>query len=363
MNYQLRWGDRTGLYALLMALISGTFIVWLAFEPAEAATKNGFFFQYYSPLLGYFVVAAICQSHYFRTSGMKLENSIRYFVSIGAATVLFATNQLTFYLIGIAPTEYMHAHFLWILFGFYMFGFDDFLFAGKLSKLPAKLTRHPGMLSRFLDHTSFKAAIWYVVIWILWGIMVVMGTIHKGSDFNYFAGHFQWAVILLLMCALQLKEVIPAVPMKNDYIRGASWYMFTIVGGFIIGEILFRVNAHFYQGLDNGHNWHHVLYQGTYPLFPIIILGLYTNHLGHIRNIYRRAALRSAVVGVSSIILYFFFHAVLMNTGLFDVSGAWTERIDLYWNFTVSIIPLTWAWFCARWGFMRPVTPVRENIP
>jgi len=365
MEYKLRWGDRTALYTILMAFLSGTFIVWAAYKLAEDAAhgtatikaESQFFWPYYSPLLGYFVVASICQSHYFKTSGMKLEHSIRYFVSIGAACVLFGTNEIMFYKLGIANHEHMTAHFLWILLGFYLFGFDDFLYAGKLSKLPAKLVGGSGRLSRFLGHNSFKASIWYVVIWIIWGIIVARGTMEDHKTFNNFAGPYQWAVILLLLCAVQLKDIVPLAPHKNVYVRGTFWLSFTLVGGIVIGYFLFWLNGLAFDGITDGDNWHHVLYQGTYPLTPIIIFGLYTNHLGNVDNIWKRAALRSAVVAAGVVALYFFFHAVLIPTGIYDVPGVWYHRIDLYWNFTVSIIPLTWAWFTARWGFMEPVGP------
>lgn len=360
-DFKLRWGNYTGIIAFSMTMILGTFILWLVYTRAEDVTDRGFFWQYYSPILGYFVVASICQSHYFKTSMTPNPGySIRYFVSIGAGCILFASNVLVFDMVGLASSDWMAAHFLWILLGFYLFGFDDFLFAAHLSK-PFR-------------YNSAKAALWYAVIWIVFAILVYFDTIATRSNFNYFAGHYQWTVILLLMFAVQWKESISEFPkmwkgFKNPYILGFTLLMITIIGGFIIGEVCFRLNAWRYPEIDDSTNWHHALYQGTYPLTPIIIMGLYTSHFSRFKNVWTRTLVRTAGVAAASFLLYMFFHLILMETGWFPietdphlvshpVSGPgdvpWYHRIDLYWNFTVSIIALTWGWFCARWGFLIP---------
>jgi hypothetical protein len=338
--------------------IVGTFIMFLVYNRAEDVTGNGHFYQFYSPILGYFVVASICQSHYFKTSPIPdVGNSIRYFVSIGAAVIMFASNMLIFDSVGIGADDWTQGHFLWILFGFYMFGFDDFLYAAHLSK-PFK-------------YNAAKAAAWYGVIWILWGLMAIIGVLSNGSDndhfnFNYFGGHYQWSVILLLMFAVQWKDTIAELPkvwsgFKNVYVLGTFLLMVTLVGGFIIGEVCFQLNSWRFPEISDNANWHHSLYQGTYPLIPIILFGLYTNHLNHIENIWMRVAARTGVIILASFVLYLFFHLILMPTELLyveanhHVTHRWYQSIDLYWNFTVSIIALTWAWFTARWGFVEAV--------
>jgi hypothetical protein len=39
--------------------------------------------------------------------------------------------------------------------------------------------------------------------------------------------------------------------------------------------------------------------------------------------------------------------------GLFGEQHGWHHHLDLYFNFTVSIIPLTHHWFCGKAGFMK----------
>ena len=346
VEYRLKWGNWTGIVALAISLVLGTFILYLAYTLADEATNHGFFWQFYSPLLGYFVVAAICQSHFFRTSPKPdISNSIRYFVSIGGAVTLFATNELIFYLAGLYRADWMRSHFLWILLGFYMFGFDDFLFGGHLS--------------RPLKYNSLKAALWYGIIWIIFSIFGLAGVLSDGEKFNYFAGHYQWMVIILLMIAVQFREVIPQLPnlwkgFENPYIRGTVLTLSTIIFGFILGEIAFHLNAWRFPEISDSVNWHHSLYEGTYPLTPIIVLGLYTTWLSGIRGVWRRALARTGMVFFLSFIFYLFFHLTLMKwEWAFNVHEEWYHQIDLYWNFTVSIIPLSWSWFCARYGFVR----------
>jgi len=360
--YRLRWGNATAVVMFSIVFFAGTFILYLAYTRAEVITGNGFFYQYYSPLLGYFVVASICQSHYFRTSPIpQIKHSIRYFVSIGAAVALFATNILIFDTFGIAGEDWMNGHFLWILLGFYFFGFDDFLFAAYLSKP--------------LKHNAVKAGLWYAVIWILWAILCYHGIISDGEKFNYFAGHYQWAVILLLMFAVQWRDIIPELPkhwkgFSSPYVIGTALLLTTFIGGFLIGELCFQLNQWRFPEISNSDNWHHVLYQGTYPLTPIIIFGLYTKdlaigkfivlpiHLASIRNVWVRIFTRTVEVAVGSFVLYLFFHLVLMPSNVLHVASdshvtdQWYHSIDLYWNFTVSIIALTWHWFTARYGFV-----------
>lgn len=372
--YELRWGNWTAAIMFSIVFFIGTFIMYVVYTRAEDVTGNGLFYQYYSPILGYFVVASICQSHYFRTSPTpNIHYSIRYFVSIGAAVILFASNILIFDAMGIGQEDWTFGHFLWILFGFYMFGFDDFLFAAKLSEP--------------LKYNAAKAALWYAVIWIMWAIMVFVDSIsilqngagNQHSNFNYFAGHYQWSVILLLIFAVQWKDIIPEFPkmwkgFKNPYVLGIFFTLVTIVGGYLIGEVLFQLNAWRFPEISNNSNWHHVLYQGTYPLTPIIIFGLYTKdlaigqyivlpiHLAGIKNVWIRTFARTMEVVVGAFALYLFFHLVLMPLEILHVPSnthvpdpyVWYKSIDLYWNFTVSIIALTWHWFTARWGFVVP---------
>lgn len=364
--YKVRWGNITAAIMFTLVFFIGTFILYLVYTRGEAVTNKGVFYQYYSPLLGYFVVASICQSHYFRTSPTPtLHYGIRYFVSIGAALILFASNVLIFDALGIHNDDWMRGHFLWILFGFYMFGFDDFLFAARLSKP--------------LKHDPLKAALWYTVIWIMWGAMTVWGFIGDGEKFNHFAGHYQWSVILILIFAVQWKDIIPEFPkfwtgFRNPYLLGIALTLITAIGGYLIGEALFSLNQWRFPEITDNDNWHHVLYQGTYPLTPIIIFGLYTRdlaigqyivlpiHLAGIKNVWVRTLARTMEVVVGAFALYLFFHLMLMPTEFLYVATdahvphpyKWYKSIDLYWNFTVSILALTWHWFTARYGFVVP---------
>jgi hypothetical protein len=118
-----------------------------------------------------------------------------------------------------------------------------------------------------------------------------------------------------------------------------------------------------------GEKWHRVLYMGTFPLTPAILLGTYTSNFSGTKGTGKRVLKRLAILVPSIILLYFGFHLIiaepylipnwispgLMNDhiGIFHEHGGWYHQLDLYFNFTVSIIPLTHHWFCGKWGFMK----------
>ena len=102
---------------------------------------------------------------------------------------------------------------------------------------------------------------------------------------------------------------------------------------------------------------------------PAILMGVYTTNFARTKSTGMRVLKRLAILVPSIILVYFGFHLLiaepylipnwisdgLMNEsiGIFRSDGGWYHQLDLYFNFTVSIIPLTHHWFCGKAGFMR----------
>jgi hypothetical protein len=141
MGYVLRWGDKTWLYGGALGLGIGMAVLLLFWQMIGPDA----FWNYYSPMLGYYVLISICQSHYFRRKPVpEMSGLFRQFVSIFGAIVIFFLNQWIMITIfglsenALQPSPFDHGlivmtgHFSFIVFGFFIYGFDDFMFKGKL---------------------------------------------------------------------------------------------------------------------------------------------------------------------------------------------------------------------------------------
>lgn len=396
MAYELKWGNRTWIYAFALGLGIGLAVL-LIFKDMLGDKA---FWNYYSPMLGYYVLISICQSHYFRRKPEPdMGGLFRQFVSIFGAVVIFFVNEaIMLYIFDmpiagglLPPTEYisgsmvMGGHFTFIVFGFFIYGFDDFMFKGKLLG--------------WMKNDTAKAFFWYFFIWFIWGIFfysdIGMAKAHSTSSFdpeamNRMLAVSQWIIIMSLLYALIFRDFIPEVQekigIKNDYAYGLVLLLFASIVGLIIGYVLFWVaplispaGSH----LTDTETWHHVLYMGTFPLIPAILIGVYTKNFNNIDGTGRRVIRRLAVLIPAIVILYFAYHFILARPeqvvnffggkgtmepgfGLFgEPNNNWYHQLDLYFNFTVSIIPLTHHWFCGKAGFMREVAyePEESEIP
>jgi len=391
MNYELKWGNRTWLYALALGLGIGLAVLLIF----KSMLGDKTFWNYYSPMLGYYVLISICQSHYFRREPKPDMGGIfRQFVSIFGAVLIFYVNEsVMLYIFGVPqaggfapPTEYIHGsiltggHFTFIVFGFFIYGFDDFMFKGKLVG--------------WMKNDLVKALFWYLVIWVVWGILfysdIGAGRAHSKDTFdgmalNRMLAISQWMIIMSLLYALVFRDWLSDLQersgIESDMMFGLLLFGAAALIGAGIAYLLFYTaplispaGAH----LTDSETWHHVLYMGTYPLTPAVLLGLYTANFNHVRGTGSRVVRRLAVLIPSIIALYFAYHwfiarpEILINffadgtvdkgMGLFgEPHHNWYHQLDLYFNFTVSIIPLTHHWFCGKAGFMREVPDREEN--
>ncbi len=384
MGYVLRWGNKTWLYGGALGLGFGMAILLLFWK----MLGQGAFWNYYSPMLGYYVLISICQSHYFRRQPVPdMGGLFRQFASIFGAIVIFFVNQwVMINIFGVPEAIHpvldhggiiMAGHFSFIVFGFFIYGFDDFMFKGKLLK--------------WMKNDFLKAVFWYFFIWFAWAFLFY-GYVGKGysavkfssADLDQLLAISQWVIIMSLLYALVFKDWLPDLQkklhMRNDYLYGAFLFGAAVIIGTLIAYFCYGVLpyiAPWEETLTSGEKWHRVLYMGTYPLTPAILLGVFTNNFSGTRSPGMRVIKRVLILIPVTVLLYFGFHLIIAQpelipnwiapgtfkegTGLFYREGGWYHQLDLYFNFTVSIIPLTHHWFCGRWGFMKKVEEKEED--
>jgi hypothetical protein len=383
MGYVLKWGDRTWIYGGLLGLGFGLAILLLSKDMLGAQA----FWNYYSPMLGYYVLISICQSHYFKRAPVPdMKGLFRQFVSIFGAVLIFFVNQfimITIFAVPETPTAppmylehggiIMTGHFSFIVFGFFIYGFDDFMFKGKLGS--------------WIRNDTLKAIFWYFVIWAVWYPLFYMkGGIGQGfstAAFNKgYMDHLlaisQWAIIISLLYALLFRDWLPHLQertnIKSDLAFGAILLVASFIIGWLLADLCYVLLP---DHLSSAEKWHDVLYMGTYPLTPAILLGTYTSNFSSTEDPGHRVLKRLMVLVPSVILLYYAFHLLIAepytipnmispgamreDIGIFRADGGWFHQLDLYFNFTVSIIPLTHHWFTGKAGFMKEVDDPPER--
>jgi len=380
MGYELRWGKSTWIYALALGFGLGMPIILIFWEMLGQKA----FWNYYSPMLGYYVLISICQSHYFRRKPEPdMSGLFRQFVSIFGAVFIFFLNQTIMINVFGVPSEpagallhggiIMSGHFTFIVFGFFIYGFDDFMFKGKLV----------GWMKKGVVKTVF----WYLFIWLLWYLLFYMkGGVGQAystaawdaADMDRVLAISQWIIIISLLYALVFRDWLPDLQkrlhLKNDYLYGLFLLAAAAGLGAGISYLLFAVVpyiAPWEHELTFGEKWHHILYMGTYPLIPAILMGVYTPNFSWVKTSGKRVLMRVALLIPSIILAYFAFHLIIAEPelipnyffpgllsegmGIFHREGGWYHQLGLYFNFTVSIIPLTHHWFCGKAGFMKEI--------
>lgn len=344
MEYKLRWGSNTWIVVLLASALIGTFILLTSYWGMGEAWHNA----YYVPLLGYYVMLSICQSHYFKSDPKPHWSGLaRQWVSItGAVFMFFVHEYLMGEIIGIPSNLIMPGQFTFIVFGFFFFGMDDFMFKGQLS--------------RWLKRDVYKGLFWYAVVWIVWlplfaldwGPIAALGAFDPTALF-FILGSFQWVIMMQMMVAITWRDYLDTVKFRNNYIRGIQLLTLAMIAGFAIGYLCYQIVTFVDPSIAAPDRWHHVLYMGTYPLIPIILFGIFSNHFNNIGNVRRRAGFRTLWIAAMVITGYLIFRFGIAPSGLFGTHH-WYHHFDLVFNFTVSIIPLSHHWFCGRAGLLRP---------
>jgi len=344
MEYEFRWGKNTWIAALIVSGIIGVIILLSSYWGIGEAWHD----MYYVPLLGYYVVLSICQSHYFKVKPEPSWKGLsRQWVSITGAVFLFYAHEwLMNDVIGIQDSLVMAGQFMFIILGFFFFGMDDFMFKGQLSK--------------WVKVEALKAVMWYLVIWVFWLLLFAMpwglsGALGSFNDvrFFWFIGSFQWVIMMSMMIAITWRDYLETVEFKSNMDRGMKLLTFAILAGIVIAFMCYQVVNYLGPSIAEADKWHHVLYMGTYPLIPIILFGLYSNHFNHIEDTFVRIQYRTLWIAAWVVGGWIIFRTIIEPIGIFG-THPWWHHFDLVFNFTISIIALSHSWFCGRVGFMKP---------
>ncbi|MCK5024835.1 MAG: hypothetical protein KAR56_04385, partial [Thermoplasmata archaeon] len=225
---------------------------------------------------------------------------------------------------------------------------DDFMFKGQLSK--------------WIKLDAFKAIFWYIVVWISWLILFAVpwglsGALGTFNDvyFFWFLGSFQWVIMMSMMIAITWRDYLETIKFKDNFDRGIKLLTAAMLAGFVIAYMCYQiVNFLDPDGLiSEADRWHHVLYMGTYPLIPIIVFGVYSNHFNHIKDTFVKTQHRTLWIVALVVVGWVLFRVIIAPSGIFG-EHVWWHHFDLVFNFTVSIIPLSHHWFCGRIGFLKP---------
>lgn len=317
VRLEWRWGKATPWIATLFFLVLGTAIVAIAYHQGEN------FFHAYTICLGYFVAWSIAQSHYFKVSQANpfVLGLLIYPVIVGFAILAYHLGNLIFFSLGV-PVNF--GHFVFIMLGFFFFGLDDFIFEGKLSK--------------WLKYGFLRFIFWLLVIAVIW-ILLFAFVLKKDDQFWQFFGMFQWSIVCLLAYALLIK-----VPGKKlGFGRQLRNFFMLFIIGFAFAYF-FRITA---------FSWHLVLNLGTFPLLPIIMVGLYFN--------YRKPPERVADAWAGSFLQIVSF-VLIMIIGVLGFKETDPLKMPaLQWCFTVAILPLAHVWFTKFWGFKKLVIEFQKR--
>eukprot|EP00771_Trimastix_marina_P000097 gnl/Trimastix_PCT/1100.p1 GENE.gnl/Trimastix_PCT/1100~~gnl/Trimastix_PCT/1100.p1 ORF type:complete len:497 (-),score=84.67 gnl/Trimastix_PCT/1100:148-1638(-) len=368
-KYELILGQYTWILPLMLTMLIGLTslgLMWHFMGP-------DWFTAYYYPILGYYVLCAIGQAHYF--PGNKIPSPaglIRQPMTVSVAIILFWAHEQ--WLVNTIPKEaVMTGHFTFIVFGFFLFAWDDTCFEGKLTGIG----KVPGW---------GRQLIWYIITWVLW--ILILGlccgaylNAYNADAIQAILGNFQLVIIQHLTLGLNHRDVLPEVlhgklGKLHWATRGTVLTLYCIVTGVGIAWILYLINWACFPAPATWHDhWHHVLYQGTFPLSPAVMFGLYSHHFTKVfppvvhagqtaddetdwkmAHPYKRYFARLSYIYFLATCCYLLFHLVLAPTGILGMQGKpFYKQQALIVNFTVSILPLTHHWFCARWGFVRQV--------
>jgi len=339
----LRWGKATWLIALIVSGLIGVFILLSSYWGMGDAWHN----MYYVPLLGYYVMLSICQSHYFKLKPEPTWKGLaRQWVSItGAVFIFYAHEWLMGDIIGIPDALIMPGQFIFIVLGFFFFGVDDFMFKGQLAA--------------WIKSDAVKAIFWYVIVWVCWlplyafdwGLSGALGAFND-VRFFWFLASFQWVIMMQMMVAITWRDYLDTVDFKSNIDRGIKLLSAAMIAGFIIAFMCYQA-VHFLEpGIAEADKWHHVLYMGTYPLIPIILFGIYSNHFNHIKDTFKKTQSRTLWIAAWVVAGWLIFRMIIAPSGIFG-EHPWWHHFDLVFNFTVSIIPLSHHWFCGRIGFLK----------
>ncbi|KAJ6241104.1 hypothetical protein M0813_23756 [Anaeramoeba flamelloides] len=345
IQYQLK---SPKLGAFLIFLVSH--IVGLAMLAIfNYAGGHDFFHLYYLTILGYYVFCSIVLAHYYPTE--KTPNYyglFRHVIAIILGTQFYFLNQEIFLKWFNVPEKYtLPGHFTWIVFGFWFGAFEDTFFKGKITS--------------FLKKRAFAPLFWILVIWVCW-IITFYAYCGGHGDYNNLRlqrtlAILQWIIMLTLSTGIHFGGYI-GTSKKHWFVLGLITLSQAVAVGTVLAFIWYGMFVLAWPNLDRATLWHHVLYAGTCPLQPIIILGIFTNNFKNTfpETSFKLALFRGALINILTVVVYFFYHGIVSFINTMSESGKpFYKQEALIYNFTIAILQLTWHWFPGKLWMVKPV--------
>ncbi|KAH3765937.1 hypothetical protein Pelo_2243 [Pelomyxa schiedti] len=348
IKYVLRFGNRSWAISLVIAITLGLSILGFVYNYFGVV----WYTKFYIPCLGYNILASIYASHFWPNapSPMKkptLLGAERYVLVFVAMLGLFFIHEVIMRSFLDTAAKVMTGHITFILIGFFFGAWEDVCFDGKLLAWLG----------------VFRGVGWYVVTWGSWCLLLLGIT---GIRRDHFDGIFvNWALCWIQMAIVtQLwlgiwfsKDLLLKFKPIPLLVRGLVLTGIIFTNGVAVSHIVYGFTALYCEECKPGDMWHFGVACASYPLMPIITMGLYGNAFREFTNPVVRVVSAWAFVQVVSVADFFLFHLLFSPMHIMGHATSWFHDTELIVNFTIAYIMLTWHWFTQRWGFMKAVLP------
>ncbi|KAH3756529.1 hypothetical protein Pelo_11640 [Pelomyxa schiedti] len=354
-TWELRWGNRTWMAALLVSVILSMIILAAAwrFEP-----DGKWFKSIYVPLLGYYTLFGIYLFHFYSdfpqpTPEPNLVGTDRYIVVFVVTCVLWWVHDEI--LRSILPAaRVMNGHIAFIIIGFFCGAWEDTCWGGvQLTKIFA--TKYPKTI-------YLRGVFWYFFSWGIW--LIVPFSICRiylvEADIillQWFLATTQMAIVTQLAAAIWTKPfwaMIPIAPQLKGFLMTGAWWL----NAAVVTGILYSVTRHFWPAGKPADIWHFCTACGSYPLAPAICLGFYGNAFRTYFSSKTWHLIASyCFITLFSIVDFILYHLVYTEFGVTGEAASWYQDTDLTTNFTINLFLLTWTWFTGKYLLSVKVAP------
>ncbi|KAH3767939.1 hypothetical protein Pelo_30 [Pelomyxa schiedti] len=331
IKYVLRFGNRTWAPVLVISITLSLSIL-------------GFVYNYFG-------VTCIYMTHFWPNAPSPLKKphplgAERYVIAFVAMLGMYFIHQVILRSFLDSPAKVMNAHIAYILIGFFFGAWEDVCFEGKL-----------------LGWTGVvRGVAWYVITWGVWCILMLGITgIHRDHYnaifVNWFLSWLQMAIVTQLWVGIWFKDILQMFKHISIYIRGIVLTGLIVLNGVALSHIIYGFTVLYCEECKPGDMWHFGVACGSYPLIPILCMGLYGNAFRELKQPALRVVCSWAYVQAVAVSDFFLFHLICSPMHMMGHQQSWFHDNELVVNFTIALLLLTWNWFTQRWLFVKAELP------